>query len=372
MCNALGIISFTDPNVYVEGMQDYRPLAAVTFLGRYRLIDFPLSNMTNSGIDNIKVYVNGNPRSLIAHVGRGRQYNINSKRGQIELLPWYQEPTPSRHSYATDVESYYGSYHTIKEDKNDYVIIAPVNFVMPVNYNDLLSQHMESGAEISMLYQNVDDAKDHYVGLDVLQMNRQKGVLHIEQNLGNYKTRSLSLQTYVMSKEIFLNLIQEARSVSKMYWLKDIINDHCKDMDIRGISYRGKFYAITDLQSYYDSNMDILDNNYRRTFSNPDWPIYTRTNDSAPAIYLNGGNACKSLVSNGAQISGTVKNSIIGRSCKIGKNAVIENCVLLPGVSVADGAILKNVVVDKYSTIAKKKELEGKEGPLYIGRRENI
>ena len=87
MCNALGIITYNDSSVYVEGMQKYRPIAGFSFLGRYRLVDFAISNMSNSGIDDIQIYVNGNPRSLIDHVGTGRHYNINSKHGHLSLVP---------------------------------------------------------------------------------------------------------------------------------------------------------------------------------------------------------------------------------------------------------------------------------------------
>ena len=87
MCNAFGIVNYEGPNVNVKGMEDYRPVSAFSFLGRYRLIDFPISNMSNSGVNHIKVFVKTNPRSLIEHLGTGRHYNINSKRGKLHILP---------------------------------------------------------------------------------------------------------------------------------------------------------------------------------------------------------------------------------------------------------------------------------------------
>ena len=255
----------------------------------------------------------------------------------------------------------------------EYVVIAPVNMLYKGNYADLLQQHIDSGAEVSVLYQHVDNAKEHYIGCDVLQMNKQRGVLSIDQNLGNYKSRYLSLQTYIMSKEIFKKLVDEALEISSMYWFKDILNDKCVDMDVRGLNYRGHIYVVNDLKSYYECNMAFLNEENMKDIADPDWPVYTRTSDSAPAIYLNGGYANASLVSNGCEISGAIKNSIIGRSCKIGKDAVIENCIIMPDVEIGDYAHLKNVIVDKHSKITKKKDLAGLEdNPLYIGRRENV
>ena len=230
MCNALGIITYNDSSVYVEGMQKYRPIAGFSFLGRYRLVDFAISNMSNSGIDDIQIYVNGNPRSLIDHIGTGRHYNINSKHGHLSLVPVYSEGGTSR--FTTDVSCYAENIHTVMENHNDYVVIAPVNMLYKGNYEELLKQHIESGAEVSVLYQHVDNAKENYIGCDVLQMNKQRGVLSIDQNLGNYKSRYLSLQTYIMSKEIFKTLVEEAQETSSMYWFKDILNDKCVDMDL--------------------------------------------------------------------------------------------------------------------------------------------
>lgn len=371
MCNALGIITYNDSSVYVQGMQKYRPVAAFSFLGRYRMVDFAISNMSNSGIDDIEVYVNGNPRSLIEHIGTGRHYNINSKHGNLSLLPLYNDGGLGQAT--PDVACYAENIHAIMENPNDYVIIAPVNMIYKANYADLLKQHVESGAEISVLYQHVNNAKEKYIGCDVLQMNKQRGVLKIEQNLGNYKSRDLSLQTYIMSKEIFKNLVEEALDISTMYWFKDILNDKCVDMDVRALNYRGFVYCVNDLNSYYECNMSILNEENMKAIADPDWPVYTRTSDSSPAIYLNGGYARGSFVSNGCEISGHVENSIIGRSCKIGKDAVIENCIIMPDVEIGANAHLKNVIVDKHSRIVKKKDLAGLEDkPLYIGRRENV
>lgn len=373
MCNALGIVTYNDPNVYVRGLQEYRPIAGFNFLGRYRFVDFPISNMTNSGIDEIQVFINGNPRPMIEHIGDGRQYNINSKHGSLDLVPYYNENGHTNAKFAPDVETYVTNINQIVDNKNDYVIVAPVNMLYTANYKELLDQHIQSGADVSILYQNVDDAKTKYINCDVLQMNRQKGVLKIEMNLGNYKTRCLSMQTYILSKDIFVQLITEARKVSSMYWFKDIVNDHCADMDIRGINYRGDVYCIYDLKSYFHSNLALLEEQNMKQFSKDTWPIYTRTSDTAPAIYLNGGNASGSFVANGCQISGTIKHSVIGRGSIIGKGAQIENCVIMSDVVIGDNAVLKNVIVDKHSHILKKKELIGEfDEPLYIGRRENV
>lgn len=372
MASALGIISYNDSSVYVEGMQKYRPLAAFGFMGRYRMVDFPISNMTNSGMDEIQLYINGNPKTVFEHIGRGRQYNINSKHGKLEIVPLWKEN--GRAQYTPDIEAYYDNLFSIEKSEHDYIIIAPVNVVYTENYDELLEKHIQSGADISVLYHNIDTAKEKYIGCDVLTLNRQKGIEKIEKNLGKYKNRALSLQTYVMSKEIFIHAIEEAKKISTMYWFRDILNDFCEgDYDVRGINYRGNFFYVYDLVSYYATNLSALEENVINDMAQSGWPVYTRTYDSSPTIYLNGGWASNSIISNSCEISGTVTNSVIGRGVKIGNNSVIENCVILPQAEIGPNAHLKDCIVDRHATIKKKKELIGsEENPLYIARRENV
>lgn len=104
MCNAIGIVNYEGPNVQVKGMQDYRPVSAFSFLGRYRLVDFPISNLSNSGVNHIKVFVKTNPRSLLEHLGTGRHYNINSKRGKLHILP--AKSMDENDFYSNDINSY--------------------------------------------------------------------------------------------------------------------------------------------------------------------------------------------------------------------------------------------------------------------------
>lgn len=372
MAKALGIIAYCDSSVWVEGMQDHRPLAAFNFMGRFRLVDVPLSNMTNSGMDDIQLYINGNPKPLFEHIGRGRQYNINQKHGKLMLIPLWKEN--GRRQFTPDIESYYDNLHSIESATEEYVVVAPTNIVYKANFDEMVDKHIESGADITVLYQNVDNAKEEYIGCDTLSLNKQKGVEEIESNLGKYKNRALSLKTYIMSKDVFVKAIKAAKKTSSMYWFKDIINDFCKgDYDVRGTAYRGKFYYVYDLESYFQANMALLDPENLNDFFDPKWAIYTRSYDSSPTIYLNGGNATNSLVSNSCKVSGTIKNSVVGRGVVIGKDAVVENCLLLPEAEVAAGATLKNVIVDKYAKVVKKKELEGtEEKPLYIARREKV
>ena len=246
MSKAFGIVNFSGRNIWVEGLQTYRPIGALSFLGRYRVIDFPISNMTNSGIDHIQVYIRRKPRSLVEHLGTGRHYNINSKRGRLHVL--FSETGVDNDLYNNDISAFVENMECIEKVPYPYVVIAPSYMVYTMDYSTLLQNHIESGADVTLLYHSVDNAKEHFLSCNTLSLNRQKGVLSIEENRGNAKNKNIFMDTYVMKKDLFIELIHKAKSLSSMYSLVDVINSQCTEMDIRGVSHRGFFCINHRLQ----------------------------------------------------------------------------------------------------------------------------
>lgn len=371
MAKAFGIVKPSSKNIWVEGLEEYRTIAAFSFLGRYRLIDFPISNMSNSGIERIQVYVRRKPRSLADHLGTGRHYNINSKRGRVQML--FSENRTEHDIYNVDMAAFAENLESIERMHYEYVVIAPSYMVYTQNFDELLNTHIESGADITMLYHSVDTAKEAFLGCNILELNRQKGVLSISKNRGNAKNRNIFMDTYVMKKDLFIELIHKARKISSMYSLSNIVNEVSDELDIRGVSHRGYFASITDFKSYYDANISLIDYKAAQNLFSEDWPIYTRTNDSCPTQYFAGSKVSSSVVSNGCKIEGTVENSIIGRGCTIKKGAVIKNSVLLPDSVVGEGVHVENIVVDKHAKLIHAKEIIATpEEPGYIHRRDSL
>ena len=370
MCEALGIISFAGNHIWVEGLHDYRPVAAFSFLGRYRVVDFPISNMSNSGMDHIQVYLNAKPRSLIEHLGSGRHYNINSKRGKLHML--FADSMIDHDMYNNDISAYMENLESITYAKEPYVIVAPSYMVYTQDFSALLNTHIESGADVTLLYQSVDNAKDAYVNCDILNLNKQKGVLSIEKNRGNAKNRNIFMDTYVMKKELFIDLIKKAKKTSSLYTLSDIISSECGEngaLDVRGASHRGYFAAITDFKGYYNANIALTDYNAAFFNDTATTEIYTRTNDSSPTHYSEEGNAKNSVISNGCLIEGTVDNSVIGRGCTIKEGAIVKNCVILSDVVIGAGVHAENLVIDRNAKLTKVKEVVANEGdPHYVKR----
>ncbi len=371
MAKAFGLINMSGNHIWVEGMQKYRPIGAFSFLGRYRVIDFPMSNFSNSDIDRIHVMVGDKPRSLTEHLGSGRHYNINSKKGKVQVL--FAASHSKNDIYNTDIDAFYENMYSIERMREPYVIIAPSYMVFKQNFKEVLDSHVESGADITMLYHSVDNANQAYLNCDYVTLNRQQGVLEIKKNRGDEAKRNIFLDTYVMKKELFIDMIKKAKALSSMYTLPQIVGLSCNDLDIRGYEHKGYFAALTDLKSYYDANMSLLDIEKAEDLINDEWPIYTRTNDSCPTMYYADAEVKHSVVSNGCKIEGTIENSIIGRGCTIKKGVVIRNSVVLPDSYIEEGAHVEYQVIDKHSKLLHCKELVGTaEVPGYVRRGDTL
>ena len=367
MAEAYGIVTSSGTHFHIEGLEEYRPIGAFSFLGRYRIVDFPLSNLSNSGIDRIQVYVSQNPRSLAEHIGTGQHYNINSKRGKLQLL--FNQDSRVNEIYNTDIAAYRGNMNIIERMRQPYVIITPGYMVFKQDYRKLLEDHIASGADVSLLYHKVNNAKEAFRACDTLQLNRQKGVKSITKNTGTVNDQNIFMETYVMTNKLFIELIRKALKVSSVYTLIDILNAENDDLDIRGVQHKGYFAAVTDFKSYFDSNLELLDMEKTTELFSNDWPFYTQTTDSCPVHYFEGAKIVNSMVANGCLIEGTVENSVIGRGVEIRKGAVVKNCVVL-GHSIIDKNVhLENQVVDKWAKITHVKELIATpDNPGYVKR----
>lgn len=368
---AFGIVSSADNSIHVEGLHDYRPIGSFSFLGRFRVIDFPISNMSNSGMDRIQVYVRSSPRSIAEHIGSGRHYNINSKRGKIQLL--FSSDSNVHSIYNNDICAYSENLDIIQRMHQDYVIITPSYMVYKQDFSVFLESHIASGADVTLLYHKVDNAKEYFQNCNTINLNKQKGVDSLEKNLGTAKEKNIFMDTYCMSKEVFVSLIKAAREMSSIYTLRDIVNIKCKDLDIRGYQHRGYFASLLSLSDYYRASLELLDYEVASDFFRPEWPIYTRTTDSCPTQYFETSKVTNSFVSNGCLIEGTVENSIIGRGVVIKKGVVIRNSIILAHSIIEEDVHVENAIVDKWAHIIHVKDIRGTaEHPQYIKRRDTL
>lgn len=363
MAKVIGIVNLHEDVNYAE-LTERRPAASVSFLGRYAIVDFVLSNLSNSGIDKVGVLVQNKPRSIIKHLGGGTSWNLNQKRGGLSIL--YNEKYAGTAKYNHDLNNLVENIAFLKASKADIAVIAPSHIINTLNYADVVEAHEKSGAEITMVYSKINNAKEAFIGNDVLKVKDGK-VEAIDINRGTAKNRDVSLDTYVINVSTLEEIMKNAKKVSAFFSLKDMLKYLLDEKVIYAYQYKGYVRNIDSLEAYFATSIELIDvvNNSQVFKSN--WPIYTNTNDTPPTKYLKNSSVVSSFVSNGAVVDGTVENSIIGREVKVGKGAVVKNSIILTGSVIEAGAVLENVIVDKNATVTKKNELKGSpDKPLLI------
>lgn len=370
MKKCLGIIDFENDNVVIEGLSDYRTIPAMSFLGRYRIIDFVLSNMVNSGIDQIEVLVKEKPRSLIDHIGSSEQYDINPKHGAIQIL--YSDRHVVNKAYLTDVGLLRQYITTISETDCDYVAIAPSYMIDRINYQDVIDAHIESKADVTVVYKHVDENDKHFDNCRDLELSPDNRIADSHHYLGVSK-KTVSLETYVLSKEKLIEIINKAYGLSKLCSFIDYLTYAKDELNIHGYEYHGYVRCIDSLKAFYDTNMELINYEKAGELFHPDWPIYTKTNDSVPAFYSPSAKVKNCLIANGCVVEGELENCILGRGVKVKKGVVAKNSLLLPDCVIEEGKYVENAVIDKHAVVKHVDKVVGSaEIPMYVARRDVV
>ena len=352
-----------------------RTMASVPFGCRYRLIDFPLSNMVNSGISKVGIVTHNNYQSLMDHIGTGKDWDLARRSGGIKILPPFitaYENSASNHLYNTRLEALIGVSNFISKCSEDYIVFSDCDVVCNIDLAEVISSHEETGADITIVTRPLKS--DELVRSDDVFaiVSDDDGLVTDISSLG-FETlldANVSANIMVIGRIYLLGLINEAISRGYTDFYRDIIGKIIKKGNTYAYHFDGFFLRITSLESYFSSSMELLCEEARGGLTEvDDRPIYTKVRNSAPTLYKHGCSVKNSLVADGCEIEGSVENSIIFRGVKIGKGSVVKNSVLLQGGFVGDNVRLGCVVADKDVVIKDERELSGhKTMPFFISK----
>ncbi|MGF0032888.1 glucose-1-phosphate adenylyltransferase subunit GlgD [Bariatricus sp. SGI.154] len=375
--DAMGIIFPNIYDKYVPELVSERLMASIPFASRYRLVDFLLSSMVNCGIDNIAILVRQNYFSLLDHLGSGREWDLARKKGGLNIFPPYAQKTIGM--YGGRVEGLASILPFLKSQKEKYVVISDTNIAVNFDFNALIEAHIASGADVTMTYRKevlpkslveVDDdtTRDLYYTLEVNGDRVEK----ININSQESGEQNFSMNIYVMEREWLIDKVHKAFVSGGVYFERDILIPQIDELDIRGFEFTGYAARITDMKSYFDENMKLLqDENLEALFAGH--PIYTKIRDDNPTRYVGEANADNVMVADGCVIEGEIENSILFRGVKIGKGAKVKNCILMQDTVVEDGASLEYVITDKRVAVSEGKELKGTDTfPVYIAKHQAV
>lgn len=366
--SAVGVIFSNIHDENIPELSHHRTMASIPFGGRYRLIDFALSNMVNSGITTVGLVTKNNYQSLIDHLGSGKEWDLARKDGGIILLPPYSNETDK--PYNTRLEALMGITGFLTRRSEEYVVISDCDGIARVDIEDILRFHEKNDADITMVYheqKNESVESSYYITLEPDQTGRIKG-LNINPKLKGEGKCNLYVNIMVMSREFLINTIQDAVTRGLSSFGRDILAKNVNTLKIYGYRFNGFFGVISSVQNYYSQSMELLEKPIRDAiFGARD--VYTKVRDSAPSKYAEGAIVKNSLVSDGCVIEGTVENCILFRGVKIGKGSVVKNSVLMQDTVVGANVELNCVLTDKNVVIRDRRHLSGCETqPYFIGK----
>lgn len=369
MKNVLGLINLSENEAFMDKLTKYRPLAAVPFAGRYRLIDFVLSNMVNSDMHKVGIMTRSKYRSLLDHLHAGKEWDLDRKRDGLFILP----PAQSQNEIADvidkgDLGNFYANRDYIRRSSQKYVLISGSNMICNLDYHAAFQFHLDKKAHITVLYKPYNELEDNLqvTTLDVDGMGRVKGM---DINPERIKHRNVSMEMYLMEKELLLDLIDSCASRGKSNLTRDGIVNNLERLNVYGYPFDGHLARINSVESYYRHSMELLDPAIWHELFREAGTIYTKVKDEAPAKYKLGSEVHNSLVASGCIIEGRVENCILFRGVKVQKGAHIKNSIIMQKGEIEGDAYLENVICDKDVKITSKKILKGElKYPFIIGK----
>ena len=375
--DVIGIIFPNSYDALIPELVSVRLMASIPFASRYRIIDFILSSMTHSGIDNISVVVNKNYHSLMDHLGSGREWDLVRKNGGLHIFPPFAEKQVGG-PYVGRAGALANLLDFLKSQKEKYVIMADTNIVVNFDFNAMLQAHMDSGADLTIAYNEQELPKElldyqtsdqiFYYTFDIEEGRIRK----VSINPKTEGVQNTAMNIFVIGRELLIDLVSTAYMEGKSFFMRDVIMPQLGKLNVQAYKYTGYVARICGMKSYFEENMKLLDDyNLDALFASA--PIYTKIRGDNPTHYKDGAKVKNVMMADGCVIEGEVENSVIFRGATVGKGAKIKNCILMQDTVVEAGANVEYLITDKNVTITAGKEMKGTDTfPVYIEKYKTV
>lgn len=362
--DAMGLILADNNKISLGELSKPRALAAVPFGGRYRIIDYGLSNMVNSGIKSVGILTLNKYKSLMDHLGTGASWDLDRKNFGLHILPPYVN---SESMGMEDAEELVGLLDFVRSNRSTYVFISNSNMILNTTFNDFLEKHEQSGADISVMY-NRDGIK-YGIPNYIFDVDRKGYVKDMLQNPEKSASNRCSLGIIVLKRDLLIDLISEmiARG-ERNFGVHSLVKKY-DTLRVRAHEYKGLVLRINNVQGFFNSSMMLLDDQIRADLFWNGMPIYTKVKDEAPTLYFENSKVSNAIISDGCRIMGTVQNSMLFRGVTVSRNSTIKNCVIMQDVHISENCELENVILDKNAVIRPGIKLVGhRDYPVVIGK----
>ncbi|MCB6993380.1 glucose-1-phosphate adenylyltransferase subunit GlgD [bacterium 210820-DFI.6.37] len=367
MNKVLGYITTNFVNENFGKLAELRPVGTIPFGGRYRLVDFPLSNMVHSGIRTVGVTTAYYYRSIVDHLGSGKEWSLDRKEGGLFLLPGSVYGM-KRFEGKFLLRDFIQNRPYLDRAKEDTVIVSASNKIFNIDFEPIVERHRSSGAQVTMLYKEIPDA--HMKRGPFLELDQNGALIGtVREMAGN---AAWFMDCFIINIRDLLALMDWYEAMDYVDMI-ELLSENASNMKILSYPFDGYVGAVDSSYDYMRCSMELLKPEIREELFGNKKKIFTKVQDAPPSKYLKGCHIFNSLVSSGCMIEGTVENSILFRNVKIGKGAVVKNSIIMQRGTIAPGAVLENVICDKFARISEGSHLSGSRYmPLVIGKNQRV
>lgn len=367
MNNLHGIVFAYRSDPILRELTAHRNTSSVPFGGRYRVIDFALSNMVNAGIDDVGLIVQSNYQSLLDHVGSGKDWDLSRKHGGLRILPpfSYASHQGLQAGYQGRMDALAGVATYLEKIRQDYVVLAGGDLVINLPLDEVFRQHMESGADITA----VCAREPHGIPTSCLYLTVGGGNRVVDVAIRPAAPLGYeSLEVYILSKSLLLSLVEHCSSHSISSFGYGVLLSMVNTLKICPFLFDGFAPRLQSIPSYFEANVALLDPQVRSSLFDQR-PIGTKDRSDPSTYYAPASRSTNCLVADGCIVEGEVENSVLFRGVRVEKGARVANSILMQGTTVKAGAVMNYVIADKGVTVGAGRMLMGSETyPMAIAK----
>lgn len=369
MTDTMGLILTGWKKHKLKDLSTIRSSSAIPVGGKYRAIDFVLSNMVNSGITNVGVLTQYSFRSLMDHLGSGKEWDLDRRYDGLYIFPPSLAGDDSGW-YRGSADAIYNNLSFLKRSNEEYVIIAQGNGIYKMLFDDMLKFHIEKNAEITMACRDMSDLPPEELSqLGIVNIDENGRIIDLQEKPLNPETKIGSMGVYIIKRERLISLLEECIAHGDYDFVKDIIIKKLDSLGVYGYKFNGYWRSFSSIQMYYRCNMEMLDPELRMQLFVENGKIYTKVKDEAPSKYNEEAEVTNSIVADGCIIEGIVENSVLFRGVTVEKGAVIRNSIVMQGSHIGENACLDYAILDKNVVMSRGKQLKGEPSwPIVVGK----
>ncbi len=365
-------------NLHDQGIPELtsnRSAEAIPFAGRYRLVDFALSNLVNSNIYNVNLLTRYNYRSIMEHIGSGKEWDLARSSGGIKLLPPFMKGSSlfgENNLYTNRLEAIKSIRSTVSSFTEDYVIMADSNIICNIDIDDIIKYHKSTKADMTVVVKSFEMTKQNYRERVQIVPDKDGNIADIKRTSPDYEGEcKIYMNISVFNRTYFQNVLNDAIAHNYHSMTFDVVRRNMKNDRYKVYECKDYMMAVETLSDYYSASMDMLYKPEVRDaiFKNRARPVITRIVNSVPTYYGAGSRVKNSFIADGCKIHGAVENSIIFRGVIVGKGAVIRNSVVFKNAIIGENAFLNCCLADIRSVVSDSRILSGCEAsPYYIAK----